>query len=194
MRNCGLFRLRTELGFGDGYGSTEELPFFRNFRAGGVGSVRAFTSNSLGPKGVYKNNQGSLGIDVNESGDIDDNDYIWQEDTNSIGGNLLTEASMELVFPLPFIEDQRSMRSALFVDAGNVFDTQCLELEPDGTGNTTHPSCVEGFDVDELRVGAGVSLTWITAIGPLTFTFSRDLNSKEDDQTEGFEFSLGQVF
>jgi len=188
------FRLRTELGFGDGYGSTEELPFFRNFRAGGVGSVRAFTSNSLGPKGVYKNNQGSLGIDVNESGDIDDNDYIWQEDTNSIGGNLLTEASMELVFPLPFIEDQRSMRSALFVDAGNVFDTQCLELEPDGTGNTTHPSCVEGFDVDELRVGAGVSLTWITAIGPLTFTFSRDLNSKEDDQTEGFEFSLGQVF
>lgn len=101
---------------------------------------------------------------------------------------------MELIFPLPFVEDQRSMRSAMFIDAGNVFDTECLVLDPDTSGNTTHPSCVEGFDMDEIRVSAGVGLTWVTAIGPLTFTFARDLNSKEDDETEGFEFSLGQVF
>lgn len=103
---------------------------------------------------------------------------------------------MELVFPLPFVEDQRSMRSVLFMDAGNVFDTQCLELTGatrDGFTND-HPGCVEGFDVDEIRLGTGVSLTWVTAIGPLTFTFARSLNSKDDDETEGFEFSLGQVF
>ena len=187
------FRIRTELGFGDGYGDTEELPFFRNFRAGGVGSVRGFTTNSLGPKGVVASPGQDVDLDGNEFEPEDD--FLYREDTNSLGGNLLTEASMELVFPLPFVEDQRSMRSVLFMDAGNVFDTECLVLtETDGTDSTTHPGCIEGFDVDEIRVGAGVSLTWVTAIGPLTFTFARDLNSKDGDETEGFEFSLGQVF
>jgi outer membrane protein insertion porin family len=196
------FRIRTEVGYGDGYGDTEELPFFRNFRAGGVGSVRGFTSNSLGPKGAFKsgttevvdNGDGTvsvIAVDANADGS---QDFEYIEDANSLGGNLLTEASVEFIFPLPFVEDQRSMRSAMFIDAGNVFDTECLELEPDSLGNTTHPSCIEGFDVDEIRVSAGVGLTWVTAIGPLTFTFARDLNSKTDDKTEGFEFSLGQVF
>jgi outer membrane protein insertion porin family len=188
------FRIRTEIGFGDGYGDTEELPFFRNFRAGGVGSVRGFTSNSLGPKGAQLTDVGSLyGTDVDLDGDVTD-DNLWTEDLNSLGGNLLTEASMELIFPLPFVEDQRSMRSAFFIDAGNVFDTECLVLDADTSGNSTHPSCIEGFDADEIRVSAGVGLTWVTAIGPLTFTFARDLNSKTGDETEGFEFSLGQVF
>lgn len=187
------FRLRTEIGYGDGYGDTEELPFFRNFRAGGVGSVRGFTTNSLGPKGVFARDYGAAGIDLNQNLNFND-DLQWEADINSIGGNLLTEASMELVFPLPFVEDQRSMRSVFFVDAGQVFDTECLALEPDTLGNTVHPGCKEGFDFDEIRMGTGVSLTWVTAIGPLTFTFARDLNSKTDDETEGFEFSLGQVF
>ncbi|WP_396589042.1 outer membrane protein assembly factor BamA [Bermanella sp. R86510] len=173
------FRLRGELGYGDGYNDTEELPFFQNFRAGGVGSVRGFSTNSLGPRGVLSNGTDEI-----------TGDALYRVDVDSIGGNLLTEASMELVFPLPFIEDQRSMRSVLFLDVGNVFDTKCYVL-PDGS---EHPGCIEGFDTDELRVGTGVSLTWVTAIGPLTFTFARDLNSKTGDETEGFEFSLGQVF
>jgi len=187
------FRIRSEVGFGGGYGDTEELPFFRNFRAGGVGSVRGYTTNTLGPKGVVKVN---TSVDSDDSGVIepDEETFEWYADNNRLGGDLLTEASMELVFPLPFVEDQRSMRSVLFVDMGNVFDTQCFALEPDSTGSSEHPSCVEGFEVDDLRVGAGVSLTWITAIGPLTFTFARALNSQTGDETEGFEFSLGQVF
>ena len=189
------FRLRTELGYGDGYGKTEELPFFRNFRAGGVGSVRGYSSNSLGPRGAVKLPYTEyITVDGVTTG-VPKGDY-YTADNNSLGGNLLTEASMELVFPLPFVEDQRSMRSVLFLDAGNVFDTECLTLTGttrDGYTNE-HPSCVEGFNADEIRFGAGVSLTWVTAIGPLTFTFARSLNSKDEDETEGFEFSLGQVF
>ena len=194
------FRLRTELGYGDGYGKTDELPFFRNFRAGGVGSVRGYTSNSLGPRGAIKRSLGTTTLDGTEV-IIDENndnieDVVYYADNNSLGGNLLTEASMELVFPLPFVEDQRSMRSVVFLDAGNVFDTECLVLtEGNGASDSNdHPSCVEGFDANEIRLGTGVSLTWVTAIGPLTFTFARSLNSKDDDETEGFEFSLGQVF
>ncbi len=213
------FRVRTEIGYGDGYGDTEELPFFRNFRAGGVGSVRGYTSNSLGPSGMNKlsntyvyDTDGTILTDpvldenFDDTGEVTprvgDTNIYYQEDTSELGGNLLTEASMELVFPLPFVEDQRSMRSVLFLDAGNVFDTECLVLtEATGIdGNTLQAAandntgCTEGFDADELRLGAGVSLTWVTAIGPLTFTFARSLNSKTGDETEGFEFSLGQVF
>jgi len=198
------FRIRTELGYGDGYGDTEELPFFRNFRAGGVGSVRGYTSNSLGPKGailnklttLQDNGDGTFTTVILDTDGDSAQDVSYSQDNNSLGGNLLTEASMELVFPLPFVEDQRSMRSVLFLDAGNVFDTECLALtEANGLNNSNdHPGCVEGFDVDEIRLGTGVSLTWVTAIGPLTFTFARSLNSKDDDETEGFEFSLGQVF
>ena len=194
------FRLRTELGYGDGYGKTDELPFFRNFRAGGVGSVRGYSSNSLGPRGAIKRSLGTTITDGTEVIIDEDNNGIqdvgYYADNNSLGGNLLTEASMELVFPLPFVEDQRSMRSVVFLDAGNVFDTECLVLtEGNGASDSNdHPSCVEGFDANEIRLGTGVSLTWVTAIGPLTFTFARSLNSKDDDETEGFEFSLGQVF
>ena len=42
-------RLTSELGYGFGYGSSEELPFFEHFLAGGLGSVRGFETNSLGP-------------------------------------------------------------------------------------------------------------------------------------------------
>lgn len=210
-------RLRTDIGFGEGYGDTKELPFFRNFRSGGVGSVRGYSSNSLGPSGAIKNSLVELVVDGNGDPvlDNDDNlqyvgvdsdsdgnpDVLYTQDVNSLGGNLLTEASLELVFPLPFIDDQRSMRSVLFLDAGNVFDTNCLLLseangqDSDGNAYTnTHPSCIEGFDADEIRLGTGVSVTWVTAIGPLTFTFARALNDKTGDETEGFEFSIGQVF
>ncbi len=174
------FRMRTELGYGDGYGDTNGLPFFRNFRAGGIGSVRGYSSNSLGPHGVLDNGNDTENL---------------VKDTSALGGNLLTEASVELVFPLPFLEDQRSVRSALFVDAGNVFDTQCLEVTgTDANGESGHPGCSSGYDSSELRVGTGVSVTWVTAIGPLTFTFARALNADSEDETEGFEFSLGQVF
>lgn len=191
-------RLRSNFGYGDGYGGTDSLPFFRNFRAGGMGSVRGYTRNTLGAKGALKypltttDGSGNLvAVDENVDGI---QDYHWSADTSSLGGNLLTEANMELAFPLPLVEDQRSIRSVIFLDAGNVFTTKCLVLEADAAGSTTHPGCESGFDANEIRMGAGVGLTWITAIGPLTFTFSRALNAKGDDQTEGFEFSLGQVF
>lgn len=150
-------KFRTELGFGDGLGSDyDRLPFFEHYYAGGLNSVRGYRTSRLGPE--------------NSSG-------------NAFGGNLLTEGSAEMIFPLWFIEDQRSLQTSVFVDAGNVFNTRCYEQD-----------CKRGFDADELRLSAGVSLTWLTAIGPLAFSIAEPLNDKEGDETEFFQFSIGQTF
>jgi len=70
------------------------------------------------------------------------------------------------------------MRTAFFVDAGQVFD-------PD-----------RGFDPDpeELRLSAGIGFQWITAVGPLAFSLAKPLNNKTGDDTQVFQFSLGQTF
>ena len=132
-------------------------------------------------------------IDTNSGSIVQAPAYV--ESASALGGNILIEGSTELIFPFPFIEDHSSLRSVVFMDAGNVFTDQCYKPSNDEVaGFDSHPFCSEGIDLSELRLSTGVGVTWVTAIGPLTFTYSFPLNDKEDDRTEGFEFSLGQVF
>ena len=241
LKQAWSLRFRTELGYGDGYGDLSLLPFYKNFRAGGVGSVRGYSSSSLGPRGlpVYDlvdvvqtdsnddpifetDNLGRPVVDTSApstiyyydaDGDIVSatNDYSYAplyetvdgsvviapgyvESAQAMGGNILMEGSTELIFPMPFIEDQSSVRSVVFFDAGNVFTTECYQPQNSELDNFEHPFCDEGIDLAEIRMSTGVGVTWVTAIGPLTFTYSIPLNDEEDDDTEGFEFSLGQVF
>lgn len=89
--------LGSEIGYGNKYGSTTDLPFFEKFRAGGFRTVRGYESSSLGPRD-------SLG--------------------EPFGGNFLTTARTELQFPappLPFVSKDNA-RLSLFMDVGNVFE------------------------------------------------------------------------
>jgi outer membrane protein insertion porin family len=158
-------RLRTDLGYGGTYGDTETFPFYKHFFAGGLGSVRGFEKNSLGPE--------STPSPRDPYGEID-----------PIGGNLLVEASAELLFPLPFVEDQRSIKSAFFFDMGNVYNTECQSFSV---------TC-EDLDFGDLRYAAGVSVTWITGFAPITFSLAVPINDKDDDDTETFQFELGRTF
>ena len=150
-----VFRLRDKLGWADSYGDTNDLPFYEHYFTGGINSVRGFNRNTLG-------------LETRTEGGNRD----------PFGGDLLFENSMELIFPLPFIKDQRSFRLSYFVDAGMVFDT-----DRDF-----------GFDHRELRWSTGVSLQWITFIGPLGFSFGKAINDVPADDTQFFQFSLGQPF
>ena len=241
--NDWVVRLRTDLGYGDGFGDLERLPFFKNFRAGGIGSVRGYQINSLGPKGlpeysvvdvaqvdaagdvVYETDNlgrpvtdtsapqviyvrdvdGGATAITNPSGfvpayETDSSGAVvtapfFRESERALGGNMLVEGSLELIFPTPFIEDRRSVRSVVFLDAGNTFTDECyVPSDQDLPTFTSHPYCENGLSADKIRLSTGVGLTWVTAIGPLTFTYSIPLNEKEGDRTEGFEFTLGQVF
>lgn len=156
--NRWVVRTRTEIGYGDGYGDRTVMPFYEHFYAGGYGSVRGYQANSLGPRATRA-----------------ENDY---SDPDPFGGNLLTEGSLELIFPTPFAGDTRSMRTAFFVDAGQVFD-------PDRNYDP---------ELGELRLSAGIGFQWITAVGPLAFSLAKPLNDESGDDTQVFQFSLGQTF
>ena len=179
-------RIRTEIGYGEGYGDDPELPFYENFRAGGISSVRGFSNSTLGPRG---------------SQEISNLDRDNPLDRTAYGGNAIFESGIELIFPAPFLKDRRSVRTLVYLDGGNVFDTNCLEnasiLDNDGNARiVTNEECLAlgGINFDNLRYGAGFGLSWLTAIGPLTFSYSFPLNEEEEDDTEGFEFTLGQTF
>ena len=88
-----------EFGFGNGYGG-KPLPFFRNFFAGGIGSVRGYKTASLGPH------------DVDASG-------LRTDDV--LGGNRRLVGTVEFLTPLPGLGLDRSLRIGAFVDAGQVW-------------------------------------------------------------------------
>jgi outer membrane protein insertion porin family len=213
-------RLRSDLGYGDGWGDLEELPFYDNFFAGGFRSVRGFKANTLGPQSTPAERYQILNVPVYDaSGNIvdledqyvyitcapvvDDNGnitscsgsegerilvspvYTGDSDNNRpFGGDILIEGSAEVLFPLPFIKDQRSVRTGVFLDFGNVFDTNC---------NATQVVCSD-LDFGELRYSVGFGVTWITGFGPITFSLAKPLNDERSDKTEIFQFSLGQGF
>ncbi len=193
-------RLRTELGYGDGYGDTTELPFYEHFFAGGFGSVRGYESNTLGPRSTpadeYQFNRAVTALNEDgtpaelseEIGYLASGDKLIVQDVpddpDPFGGNILMEGSAELIFPLPFVKNQNQLRSAFFFDWGNVFSDNC---------RTSQLNCFE-VDLDELRYSVGVGLTWITGFGPMTFSLAKPLNTGDFDEDEVFQFTLGRGF
>ncbi len=179
------FRLHGRLGYGDGYGKTEVLPFFENYYAGGFGSVRGYERASLGPSGTNaKRYLSSGGAYVYDEVAQKFATYDLESSYDNFGGNLLVEGGLEFIFPLWFIEDRRSLRTVLFLDGGNVFDTNCGEFQR---------NC-SNFDAELLRFSYGFGLTWISALGPLTFSIARPLNDRKGDDTKFFQFSIGTGF
>ena len=194
-----VMRFRGELGYGDGYGDATELPFYEHFFAGGFGSVRGFESNTLGPRStpaeLYDGRQAVTEVDENGQatalGDfgyaaVDDKLFVESinDDPDPFGGNVLIEGSAELLFPLPFIKDRSQLRSAFFIDMGNVFNTNC---------GVNQINCFD-VDADELRYSVGVGVTWITGFGPMTFSLAKPINAGDEDEEEAFQFTLGRGF
>jgi outer membrane protein insertion porin family len=87
--------VQTRLGYGEGY-DNQDLPFYKNFFAGGVNTIRGYSAASLGPKDI---------------------------DGNALGGEIQVINNFELLFPFPGLGKDRSIRLATFIDMGMVGDT-----------------------------------------------------------------------
>lgn len=177
--NYGL-RFHADLGYADSYGSTSELPFYEHYYAGGFGSIRGFRDGTLGPRSTpygWKNGPPKP-----------DTDYDPDGDPLPFGGNVLVQGGVELMFPMPFVKDQRSFRTVLFWDVGNVFDTNCSKWQK----NRNESGC--SFSYDNVASSVGVGLTWVTALGPLSFSLGTPIKKPDNADTQVFQFSLGQTF
>ena len=193
-----VFGFSGELGYLDAYGDTEETPFFQNFYAGGPRSLRGFESNTLGPRSTdapcyefnYKEGTCPNLLDTDGDGELDSpyiNPYAVSTSRyrdRPIGGNIKVEGSLQLIFKLPLIEDQRSIRSAFFFDFGNVFSDNCKDYQI----NCYKPA------IEDLRYSYGVGVTWITGFGPLSLAISKPTNAGPQERTEEFQFTVGNVF
>ena len=155
------------VGYANGYGKNDELPFFHNFYGGGLGSVRGYQSGSVGPKS-----------------------YDQDGNTDYLGGTRQANMNAELLFPMPGMKNNRTVRLSLFADAGSVWDGKRYnkyDFAPYGTGHTS------SFK-SEFRYSSGLAFTWISPLGPMKFSYAVPLNKKEGDEVQRFQFQLGTVF
>jgi outer membrane protein insertion porin family len=140
------FHLGGEVGYAGGYAG-KPLPFFKNFFGGGPGSVRGYRSFSLGP--------------LDENG-------------NATGGNRKLAGSAEILFPMPGAEQDRSLRLAAFIDAGQVYANK--------------------IELSDLRYSAGIAFFWSSPLGPLRLSWGRPLNAQSGDRKQQLQFTFGTGF
>lgn len=201
------FLSKIELGYGNGYGSKDgydyTLPFTENFYAGGT-NLRGFENRIIGPHAIFRYPTSIPGLPDSVGGTVNfpsepEND-VYQVSQRSIGGNAMGVMTLELITPTPFLsEDYRnSVRTSIFVDAGNVWDT---EFDMSRYTNLVHnrasnsePLLLDYSDASSIRITTGVSLQWISPMGPLTFSLAKIIKKYEGDLQENFSFNIGTTF
>ncbi|MGF1719825.1 outer membrane protein assembly factor BamA [Vibrio kyushuensis] len=177
--------MRGRLGYGNGYGQTDGqdnlFPFYENYYAGGFTTLRGFGSNSAGPKAVYRDYSGS-----NNGNDTATDD--------SVGGNAIALASLELIVPTPFASDEvrSQIRTSFFVDAASVWDTE-FDYRDSGADYGSQ-YYYDYSDPTNYRASYGVALQWMSPMGPLVFSLASPIKSYEGDDKETFTFTIGRTF
>lgn len=141
--------LKGRVGYGDSYGETTELPFFENFFAGGPRTVRGYEENSLGPQDIFG---------------------------RSLGGSLSLVGNAEVILPVPFLEDFKSVRLSAFVDAGNVYAAN------------------DSVTLDDIRMSAGISGIWMSPFGLLSVSYAQPFRDQRFDEIQRFQFNFGAQF
>jgi outer membrane protein insertion porin family len=143
------FATNIETGYGFSLGESE-FPIFRNFYAGGIGSLRGFANRSIGEKDLT--------------------------DGSSIGGTKKLVINNEILFPMPGMKNDRTIRVFGYFDAGSIWgDSQDITFE-------------------EVRASVGVGFSWFSPVGPLKISFGSPIRKKEGDDTQTVQFQLGTAF
>ena len=141
------YAFNAEVGVGQGLGG-DEYPATKYFFAGGIGSIRGFASGTVGPKSV---------------------------DGLALGGTKRLILNNELLFPIPGMAKDRTIRLFAFVDAGNVW----------GVNSSANGG---------IRASSGFGLSWLSPAGPLRLSVGNTLKREPTDRTERIQFQIGTGF
>lgn len=179
--------MRGRLGYGNGYGKTDGndnvFPFYENYYAGGFTTLRGFGSNSAGPRAVYTDNSGACG-----------NNGCITATEDSVGGNAVALASLELIVLTPFASDEvrSQIRTSIFFDMASVWDT---EFDYNKAGAVTGDKYYYDYsDPSNYRSSYGAALQWMSPMGPLVFSLAKPVNKFDGDDEEFFTFTIGRTF
>ena len=132
--------------------------------------------NALGDDDVRLSNRKGIssrrlrGFEKNKVGPVDGVDHI--------GGNYAAALNFETNLPNLLPEDSNT-DVTLFLDFGNVWGVD-------------YDDSID--DSNKIRSSTGAMASWMSPIGPMTFTFAQNLSKASTDETQGFSFSLGTTF
>jgi outer membrane protein insertion porin family len=91
-----------------------------------------------------------------------------------LGGEKRVVLNAELLFPIPGMGNDKSIRMIVFGDAGTVSNSWDL--------------------IQEMRYSTGVGVNWYSPFGPLKVYVAKALNPQSTDKTEIFQFTFGTQF
>ena len=142
----------------------------------GAGKFYLSTVNGLGSDDVRLSKRTTIssrrlrGFEKGKIGPVDGNDHI--------GGNYAAALNLEASLP-NFLPEDTNTDVILFLDFGNVWGVD-------------YDSSID--DSNKIRSSAGAVASWMSPVGPMTFTLSQNLSKANTDKTESFNFSLGTTF
>jgi len=142
----------------------------------GAGKFYLSTVNGLGSDDVRLSKRTTIssrrlrGFEKGKVGPVDGTDHI--------GGNYAAALNLEASLP-NFLPEDTNTDLILFLDFGNIWGVD-------------YDSSID--DSNKIRSSAGAVASWMSPIGPMTFTFSQNLSKANTDKTESFNFSLGTTF
>ena len=100
-----------------------------------------------------------------------------KDNLDFIGGNYASSASLSTTLPtlLPELE---SVDFNIFLDAGNIWG-----VDYDSS-----------LDNSKIRSSTGLSIDWLTPVGPLNFVFAQPITKSSTDVEQSFRFDIGTTF
>jgi len=152
-----IFNFYSVIGYGNKYGSTYRYPFFKNFFIKGINNIRGFKDKTIGPR---------------------------DSNGESFGGNILVNFKISLFLPVPILSDIKTIRTGLFLDIGQVYNTYNVPKKREKNRYLKVSTA--------LRCSSGFSLIWNTPFGvPLEISIAYPLNKKRTDKLNIVSLSMG---
>ena len=118
---------------------------------------------------IYLSSRKLRGFEPGKIGPKDNQDFV--------GGNYASAASLSTTLPtlLPELE---SVDFNIFLDTGNLWG-----VDYDSS-----------LDSSKIRSSTGLSIDWLTPVGPLNFVFAKPITKASTDVEQTFRFDIGTTF